>query len=459
MRRVVTPAVGAFLASALAAVAQPSDPAADLEQVASLTLDNAMRRTDRASLDLTAAREQALQAGLAVRRAWTVLQPRLSAEGSYTRNSQAVEVDFGAIFPPAPGAPIPEPAVIQELNQFTARARLEQLLFDGGALPRLRNAYAAREAADARLVQFRRDLLAGVAEAYFAALATEALVGVSERQLALAREQEEVTAARVAAGAALATDELRARIDRLRAENELVRTRNALQQARVAVGTYARVRPDFALSPVEDATLEAPEGATEQLLQRALAERPDVVASRLQAEMADRDVQAAWWALAPSLGLSGLLRWTNAAGFGPDTLWAVSVNLSVPLYDGGGTYADLAAARSGRREAAAARDALGRRIAEEILDARLSLESARARRETARHAVELARRTVELVFQQFRAGTATRLDLADATGALGTAEGELVRDTVDVQLAALRLARAVGTFRPLERPAAGTGAP
>jgi outer membrane protein TolC len=441
--------VGAGLAAfaGARAFAQAPAPLADLERVSLLTLDDAMRRTDRASAELASAREQAEQAGVAVRRAWAVVQPRLSATGAYTRNNQEVAVDFG---PPAPGAPVPEPAVIQRLNQLSAQVQAEQLLFNGQALPLIRNAYSSRQAAEAQLLSTRRELLARVAEAYFAGLGAEALVGVGERQLALATEQLEVTAARVAAGAALASDELRARIDRLRAENDLARARNALQQARVAVGTLARVQPEFRLAAPETVSVTPPEGATEALVARALAERPEAVVSRLQAEIAGRQREAAWWALAPSLGLSGLLRWANAAGFGPNTVWSVSVNVTVPIYDGGLRYADLAESGSRLREAEAQRVSLERRIAEDIVDARLTLESARAQRENARNSVELARQNVELVFTQYRAGTATRLELADATTALRSAEAEFVRESVQVQLAALRLARSVGTFRPLE---------
>jgi outer membrane protein TolC len=87
------------------------------------------------------------------------------------------------------------------------------------------------------------------------------------------------------------------------------------------------------------------------------------------------------------------------------------------------------------------------RIEDELRRGQLDLESARALREEAAHTLVYARENEELVRAQFEAGTATQVEVSDAEAALFQSESTALEQRLAVQLAALRIARAVGAFQ------------
>ena len=80
--------------------------------------------------------------------------------------------------------------------------------------------------------------------------------------------------------------------------------------------------------------------------------------------------------------------------------------------------------------------------------ARLDLQSAEANQVKADEQVKLARESAQLVKNNFEAGVATYLEVTDANTSLSSAELSAVNEALNVRLARLALARAVGLFDP-----------
>jgi outer membrane protein TolC len=76
--------------------------------------------------------------------------------------------------------------------------------------------------------------------------------------------------------------------------------------------------------------------------------------------------------------------------------------------------------------------------------------SARANATKAREQRELAAENQRLVDVSFKAGAATAVEQADATSSLRNAEIQLATETLQAQLAAVRVLRASGTFDPVK---------
>jgi outer membrane protein TolC len=86
-----------------------------------------------------------------------------------------------------------------------------------------------------------------------------------------------------------------------------------------------------------------------------------------------------------------------------------------------------------------------------VEQALIELDSARANATKAREQRELAAENLRLVDVAYRAGTATAVEQADATAELRNAEIAVTTETLNAQLAALEVSRAVGAFSPSPR--------
>jgi outer membrane protein TolC len=255
--------------------------------------------------------------------------------------------------------------------------------------------------------------------------------------------------ARFEAGQIQRSAAVRARVDVLRADEELRR----------AVYSYASTKSQLAqLTGQRDTAfeLEAPRepppeirGELGELMERALRDRPEMAAARANVEIARRLKTDAWAQFLPTLAFNASGRYNSQSDFeGNHLTWAVTLALTLPLYDGGLRSVALKDADSRTREALAQERGESMRVEDELRRARLDLDSARALREEADQALVYARENERLVRAQFEAGTATQVEVSDAEAALFQSEATAIEQHLAVQLASLRVAKAVGAFEP-----------
>jgi outer membrane protein TolC len=86
------------------------------------------------------------------------------------------------------------------------------------------------------------------------------------------------------------------------------------------------------------------------------------------------------------------------------------------------------------------------RIEDELRRLMLDLDSARALREEAQQALIVSRENERLIRARFSAGTASQVEVSDAEAALFQGESTALQQSLAVQLAALRVAKAIGAF-------------
>jgi outer membrane protein TolC len=291
--------------------------------------------------------------------------------------------------------------------------------------------------------------LLNVAALYLSAVQQRELGFAAFRHAASVRGQALQAQARYEAGILQRSAAIRARLDVVNADEEARRQQFGYAGTRSSLAALLE-RHDIAFEVAAPA--EAPpelRGSFPQLLEQALRDRPEMAAARLNEEIARRLTTDAWAQFLPTLSLNGQYRYNNAAGFSNQNLtWAVTLALSIPLYDGGFRYVALRDAASQQRQTAAQTRGQATRIEDELRRGQLDLESARALVSEAVQALAFARENERLIRAQFEAGTATQVEVSDAEAALFQSEASLVQQRLAVQLAALRLARAVGAFDP-----------
>ncbi len=448
---------------AQAAQAQPAQTQAPASVI---TLDEALRVAAKDNLDLKAAAARLRQSNEASWKAWAGYLPQLSVSGAYTRNEFGASIQLPSGFavrgrtgasdePPADPVGLPgtdtnqfivptgfQEATIQKLNQLAGQAELTQTIFSPQLMFGIRAAYAGEDVAKATVEGVRRDVLFGVAQAYYGVSALKRALEVSQQLLEIAQRQEKDARVRFQAGTIAKVGLLRAEIDRARAEQDLKRSRNAYESARLGLALLLNRNTDFDVTDPPEPTLP-PNGS--ELEDAAVRDRPDVQAARSNVDVARQSRNSAAARYLPNVGAFGRYQLSNIGGFtGQNGQWLVGVQAQWQIFDGGRRESDIREGNARIDEAIASELSTEQKARNEVRQALLDLESARANAAKAKEQRDLAAENQRLVDVSYRAGAATAIEQADATAQLRNAEIGYTNEALGAQLAALRVLKVAG---------------
>ncbi|HTP27761.1 MAG TPA: TolC family protein [Anaeromyxobacteraceae bacterium] len=446
-----------------------------------LLLEEALREAGSRNLDLKATRARLEQSKELHWEAWSAYLPKVTASGTFTHNNfQDILLSVPAFFtvrgrsgaPGTAGNPAPsdtnpitggalpglpsndflftqnENVLIQKQNQLNAEVDATQALVAPQAWFAIAAARSGERLAEDTTENTRRDILFSVAQAYYSAAGLKQVVAVQQRQLAIARDHERDAKVRYDAGTTPKVTLLRAQIDRARAEQDLKRAQNSYLSSKVALATLLD-RKEAGFEVVVPPSPPVPSSEPETLEQGALRDRPDVQAAAEEVTVAERNRAGTAARYLPTLGAFGRYQYSNAAGFtGENSTWAVGLALNWNILDGLLRESDLRQSGAKVREAEAARASTQSKAVADVRQAQLDLDSAVANRAKAREELRLAEENQRLVNVNYKAGAATYIEVADANATLLTAGLTVVSESLNSDLAALRLLRAVGVFNP-----------
>jgi outer membrane protein TolC len=357
----------------------------------------------------------------------------LNPDGTLTRVGQPVYVN---------GAP----AITQGSSAFTPRFRAGLELNGSASLYDFGRRAAAGDAArlagkasEAQRTATREELLAVVRVRYLGWLAADELGRLASQSLADARARRERIEQLVNEGtrpkaelAAARATELTVSLDAERAAADLEGARHALAEA-AASELKEGDSPDLTWLDAPSAdqgaantrALEALERAGDAKRAAAVAEeratRPDL---RVGASLGVRTQQA--------VDTDGKNGWATFP------LYAASVSLSVPLWDGGSSAAGAAKARAEAEAVLAQRDRL--KLAQLRDAAQAGAEAAHAERRAAAagELVALSKARVDDAEAGFQLGAVSQDQVAEARAALRRAETEALLARIDLAAAKLR---------------------
>jgi outer membrane protein TolC len=442
-----------------------------------LSLEEALSLARANNRDLRAARAHLEGTATNVDLAWAALLPQVTAQGKYTHNYKDVSLNFAQLNQGASGladtiaAASTNPAEVAALQQFqqalnaqTSRLQPavvqkgEQLDLTANAVVPLVIPYAYDAIRAARLNQQSNlagfdvtdaTVLLSVAQAYYAAAGADELVQARHHAVAVATDTFRTAKARVEAGFVNRVEMTRAEVALVRAgqdEADASNTRDAVYRSLVTLlGAHEPIRAqpkDVAL--VETASAQALVASARRLRPEFAMYRDAILAS----EASERS-QA--WRWAPTLSAFGSGRLSNYAGFAGDKyFWAVGASLDWALYDGGVRDAQRKLASAQGRESAARLDLLTDTVADEVVNAKGTLETKRKALDAATHARDLSNEALTLVRAQYEAGSALQLDVLQAQDSLVSAEVGVVQARFDLSLADLQLKKSAGLFPPQE---------
>jgi outer membrane protein len=458
------------LSSVLLAVPLLTAPAvgrAQTRDTLRLSVGDAVTRAINASQEtrLAAASLEVADAQITTARATGL--PQLRINGNYNQTiknarAQIVSQVFGQPF------------------SYNANANFSQALFQGGRIfAGIRAAGDTRNSLRNDLSETRAQVAVNAQRNYLNALYNREIVGIQERNFALADDRMKQVERLEAAGRASRYDVLRARVERANLEPTVLQARNSAELAILDLKQLLNIPVDqtVALSSALDVT------ALQQLVQQTVSDsaaedpkRASVRAAEYVLDARREGIRVARADLFPTVSASfqtGYLALPSSNGF--PTIWGRSsgqlcspptttrscqnngwfsdrtfgVQVAWPLFDGLRTKGNIDLAQAQERVARLQLEQETELVALERARARAEFERARAAFDARRQNAAEADEAFKLATLRFTRGLGTQLEVSDAQVALLTAQTNELRAVYDLYLSIAELARARGVAIPL----------
>ncbi|CAG1066013.1 Outer membrane protein TolC [uncultured bacterium] len=403
-------------------------------QERTITLEEAYRLALENHEDLFIARENINQARTDLTKSVARILPNITAEGSYTRYTESKSSGTGFVTQPE--------------SATTAELRLTQPLYSGGREWAVqRQAKLQIESETKGLEGVSESVMLDTARAYYGVLKAQKDVEIKRAAHKRAGERLEVADARFTVGEVTKSAVLRAQAELAGAEAELLRSLNNLDNSLVLLKRLTGIEGAFNLvePPAEGPVTLAPE----RLIERALEERSDYTRLLLQEKAASESITIAKAGFKPSLRLEGVYTWRDQepqTTFFQEDSASGTLRLTYPIFEGFLRKAELADARSEFREAELVRLGLKRDISVQVNEAVNNIKAIESLTESFRRQVAFAEEDYSMVFEQFKFGVATTLDVIDADTTLVSAQTSLASATYDLEVAKLNLKFVTGTL-------------
>lgn len=424
MKRIVV-----FLALALAATATGAQTR--------LTFDEALRRSlevnntvERARFDIEYA--EAAKSGLL-----SAVMPRITLNGSMTRNS--IEQTFGG------GGEDGEDFTILPRNDWAYQIVLSQPIFAGRReLRAYSQAKIGVENAREGALQTEDGVLLRVASSYLGVVNADRRVAVERSNIELAEKRLAQAQAFFEAGEVTKVDVFRAETAMKAAQRMLA---VAVQQREHAA---SQLRIDLDLDGAIEVVPPAQElpalPAVETLLARATSARHDVEIAENNVEIANLEVKKQrgfWW---PTVTFDGGLI-NQKTPFPADRYSYGALRFNVPIFQAGEVFARVAGAKSREKQAEIQLQEAQLSAREDVNRALADLQSAETGLQLATEQLEAATAEYEQAFELYRAQEATSLDVATSEQSLADARRAVAEETLNRDLAELRVWYAAGSIK------------
>ncbi len=413
-------------------------PAPATAGVTRLTFEEALNRA--MSVNNTVERAQADVGAAEANRKFLLsnVLPRVNATGNLQRNSESVTLNgFGGTSGPIQLLPA---------SDWNYRIVLSQPVFAG---LREQRAYSqarigvgnAREA----LLGTQDAVLLRVASNYLAVVNADARIDIEHRNIDIAEQQRKQAQAFYEAGETT-------RVDVLRAETALKASQRALavaQQARE--DAVSRLRADLDLNTNLDTVAPAhafpplPDETT--LVARAEAERPDVALAANNLRIAHLEVQKQKGFWLPVVTFEAGYLNQKSAFPAPKYGYGV-LHFTVPIWQSGEVEARVAGAKERELQATLDLDTARTNAREDVRTATADLRSAETTLQLGKEQLAAAEAEYAQVSDLYRAQEATSLDVASSEATLADARRAVAEDTLNRDVAELRVWYAAGAIKP-----------
>jgi outer membrane protein len=327
------------------------------------------------------------------------------------------------------------PAYIrQTLYSFSPALELDYTVFDFGR--RLDEIAVSRNNLLAANFQFNdthRRVIYQVMATYYRVLNAKGQEDAAEANLKNAQTVEQAAEARLELGLATLPDVLETRSAAAQADYDLQAAIGASEIAHGDLATALGVSPTVPLQVESIQSLVIPQNlnvTVETSIDRALAQRPDLMQRVAQLRGAASEVKAAKSAYFPTLTLGGAGGIGKTYGeqdqsrgvYSPNQeFWDARLTLSWTLFDGFAREQRLARAKAEQKQAAAEVDAMRDQVENEVWSAYSTARTALRQQKAAAALLEAASSSYNAALQSYNYGVRSQIDVVSAQRALAAA--------------------------------------
>jgi outer membrane protein len=345
---------------------------------------------------------------------------------------------------------------VADTDYWRYEAQLTQALFRWDHWQNLKRADAAVAVAEANYRAAQQDLLVRVSTAYFDVLAAEDTLAAAQATLEALTRQLEQAEKRFEVGLIAITDVQEARAAHDNATAGVIAAKRTLATAQEVLRELTNETYTTLAKPAEDMPLDAPNPEDEQAwVDRALQENLNVIAARLETEVASRDVKVAQSGHYPTVDLFATRNKsnfdtiaTNSGVRGPadsdGTEDTIGVQVRIPVFSGGATQSRVRESVYLHRAAREKLEGAMRSAERETRDAFLGVLAERARVRALAQAVKSSQTALEATEAGFEVGTRTTVDVLAARRTLFESQRDYARSRYDYLINIVRLESAAG---------------
>jgi outer membrane protein len=368
--------------------------------------------------------------------------PRVTLTGDLTRNS--IEQKFGEG---------DDSIAILPRNDWAYRVTLSQPVFAGRReLRAYSQAKINVENAKEQTLASEEAMLLRVASSYLAVVNADQRVAIENRNIELAQRRLDQAKAFFEAGEVTKVDVYRAETAMKAAQRMMALAKQQREHAVAQLRTDLDLDGEVEVVPPQRPVPELPDEAT--LVAKAEASRPEVDIARNIVQIARLEVsKQRGWAY-PTVTFDG--GWINQkTPFPADSYSYGALRFSVPIFQSGEVSARVAGAKAQQKQAEIALGEAQTGVREDVRRALADLEAANTSMQLANEQLTAAEAEYQQSFELYRAQEATSLDLAASETSLADARRAVAEETLNHDLAGLRVWYAAGALKE----AVGVSAP
>ncbi len=367
-------------------------------------------------------------------KAMSVLLPKLSAFGDYTRYSEVKASESGWVTQP---------------DWSTSWGlRLDQSLsLSGREFTAFQISKKGIESSRYNLYTVKEEYIFNVSVSYYDVLRAGKAVEIAGANVDRLKKHRAAAETRLRIGEVTKTALLRAEAELSGAQSEMVRAENNLNLAKAVLARIVGINGEYTLKETVLEKIE--ELQLSSLKEEARAERAEIKSSNIQKKIAKEQVKYAQGAYWPILSVEGVYsrRDENPSSpfFYKESTYGV-LKLNFPFFEGGLRRAEVNEAKAKQRQSELIYEDLKKTISIDVENAYLDLKTQAGILKSLEDQLVFARDNHNAVSKQFEFGLANSIDVMDANTLLVTSEKQLTDAKYNYQLSILRLKRAAGTL-------------
>lgn len=344
----------------------------------------------------------------------------------------------------------------QTIGLFEPAVHVEYLVFDfGGRSGAIDAAKANLLVSNLAFNDTHRKIIFQVASAYYRLLNAKGQREAAEVSLKNAQAVEEDAQSRLNNGLATKPDVLEATAARAQSDYEMQAAIGAEDIAWGDLATAIGLSPDtrFQIQGIKDlATPAAMADSVDQEIDRAFAQRPELLAQLARVRAANATIRQARSTYFPVVSMNGDGGLVRAYGqqdllpghYAQGEFWSVNLQLKWTLFDGARREYQIAQSQAEKRSALANLDVLRNQIADEVWSAYSNMQTALRQQQAAAALLTASDQSYEATHEAYGYGVRNLLDVVSAQKALAQARSEDIAARSELLLQAANLAFRTG---------------